>query len=155
MLERQLNLFKSKKQRGAAIVHNPTEFAFQCSLADLLKKWARPSWIWTAIPAGEERPAIMRNGVRVSFAGERLARMGAKRGWPDIVLIAPKGHARGGVVHCLELKRKRGGRMSDEQESFRLWCLLNEVPHAVVRDIDEAIAVLGEWDVWRGKVEAQ
>ena len=151
MTERQLQLFGSRRQRGIAVDYSPSEFEFQCSVADLLRQWAKPTWQWTAIPLGEERPAEYRNGKRVSFAGERLKRQGVQRGWPDLVLIAPKGHPRAGVAHFLELKSK-SGRLSEEQDAFRLWCLLNGLPHSVARDVDEVIAKLGEWGVWRGVV---
>lgn len=154
-MDRQLNLFKSKRQRGVRVEKDPLEFALHCSVADLLRRWAKPEWQWTSIPLGEERPAVYRDGQRVSFAGARLARMGVMPGWPDIVLIAPKDHPRAGAAHFLELKRERGGRMTEDQAAFEHWCELNEVPHAVARDLDEAIAALAQWGVWRRGVSAQ
>jgi hypothetical protein len=150
---RQLNLFKGKRQRGERVDVGPSEFALQCAVADLLRRCAKPTWLWTHLPFGEARPAEFRNGVRVSYAGERLKRMGSQPGWPDLALLGPKDAAHPGI-HFLELKAKRG-RMSEHQAAFRLWCLLNGVPHAVVYSVGEATAILERWGVCRGKVEVQ
>jgi hypothetical protein len=149
---RQLRLFGKKNQRGERVVLSPSEFELQCEVADLLRRWAKPTWLWTHLPFGEARPAEFRNGVRVSYAGERLKRMGVRPGWPDFIFLAPKDADH--PVHFLELKAK-GGRMSEPQAGFRLWCMLNGVPHAVVYSVAEATAILERWGVWRGKVEVQ
>jgi hypothetical protein len=145
---RQLHLFKSKRQRGVA---PPAllEFPMQCAIADLLDRWAKPTWIWQHIPGGEERPAEFINGRRVSFAGARLKRAGFKPGWPDFLLLAP-----GGKPHCLELKR-RGGTPTEAQSAFALWCQLNGVPHAFVHSIENAVDVLRQWGVWKGHFKVQ
>jgi hypothetical protein len=147
---RQLRLFGKKNQRGERVDVSPSEFQLQCAVADLLRRCAKPTWLWTHLPFGEARPAEFRNGVRVSYAGERLKRMGVRPGWPDFIFLAPKGSPHS--VFFLELKRK-GGRLSEHQAGFALWCLLNGVPHAVVDTVEAAVAVLERWGVWRLKVE--
>jgi hypothetical protein len=149
---RQLNLFRGKRQRGQRVDVSPSEFELQCEVADLLRRCAKPTWLWTHLPFGEARPAEFRNGVRVSYAGERLKRMGVRPGWPDFIFLAPKDADH--PVHFLELKAKRG-RMSESQAGFALWCMLNGVPHAVVDNVEAAVAVLERWGVWRLKVEVQ
>jgi hypothetical protein len=145
---RQLHLFRSRRQRGVA-PPPPLEFPMQCAIADLLRRWAKPTWLWTHIAHGEERPAEYRNGVRVSWAGARLKRAGLQPGWPDFLLMAP-----GGRVHCLEVKR-RGQYLSEHQAAFALWCGLNGVPHACVKSVEQAVDQLRQWDVWIRDVKVQ
>src|SRR6185436_8224446 len=48
----QLNLFKGKRQRGTQ-PPPPKEFALHCMVADTVRRWILPGWIWTHFPAGE------------------------------------------------------------------------------------------------------
>jgi len=140
----QRDLFKRTVRRPPA-----PEFAMQCVVADALRRFAKPTWIWNHIPGGEERPAEYRNGKRVSFAGARLKRAGFQPGWPDFMLIAP-----GGKLHCLELKRK-GNKPTADQAAFRLWCLLNGVPHGLAYSVKDAFTFLEQWGVFREGVHLQ
>jgi hypothetical protein len=141
--ERQLHLFKSRRQRGTK---PPPAFEFnvQCKIADDLRRWATPNWIWTHFPAGERRDPI---------TGARLKRMGLKPGWPDLVLIPPKGHPNG-RPHFLELKRA-GGTLTEAQAGFRLWCMLNECPFVCVDDYKAAVTILQQWGALRSGVHVQ
>ena len=76
----------------------------------------------------------------------KLKGMGVRRGWPDFLLIAPDGH-----VHCLELKRKNAS-LTDDQESFMLWCIAHGVPHSVAHTIDEVLTVFACWGCLRIKI---
>jgi hypothetical protein len=137
--ERQLHLFKSRRQRGTKPPTEP-EFKTQCMVADTLKRWATPTWLWTHIPLGEERP---------DAAGARLKRMGTQAGWPDFIFVPPKG-SENPRPHFLELKR-RGGKLTEHQAAFALWCKLNDCPHAVAHSYDEAVAILKGWGaLWTG-----
>lgn len=107
----QLDLFKSKRQRGTR-APAPKEFAVHCALADLIRRWINPGWIWTHFPAGEERPAEFIDGKRVSYAGARLQRMGLNGGWPDFQFFHIAGQ-----VDFLELKR-RGEHPTSVQEAI-------------------------------------
>jgi hypothetical protein len=69
-------------------------------------------------------------------------------GWPDFILLPPSG-----LGHFLELKRSRGGTLSDEQKDFAAWCAANDVPYAVVRNFDEALAQLKAWRAVRTGIE--
>ena len=73
------------------------EDVLHASVADALDKLLLPPACWTTFPAGSV-PLPPR------FAA-KLARLGLKRGWPDIQII----HA--GHIYGIELKR-RGGRLS-------------------------------------------
>ena len=152
MTERQLHLFKSKRQRGVQ-APTPLEFQLQCAVADTLRKWTMPNWVWNHVPGGEERPAEFIKGKRVSFAGERLKRAGFQPGWPDLILIPPKDHAIQ-RPHFLELKRL-GGTLTEEQAGFRLWCLLNNCPHEVADTYEDAVEILKRWGAVRAGVHPQ
>ena len=81
---RQLSLFKGRKQRGVA-PPPPKEFALHCAVADTVRRWILPGWIWTHFPAGEARSAI---------TGARLKRMGLARGFPDLLFFHAGRHVR-------------------------------------------------------------
>ena len=101
-MAKQMDLFKSKRQRGKA-PPAPSEFLVHVSLADTLRRWLSPGWIFIHYPAGEERPAkITAEGKRFSPAAERLKRMGTRDGVSDFLLFGPP-TAR---LHSYELKKK-------------------------------------------------
>ena len=131
--ERQLHLFRSRRERGVA-PPAPLEFAVHCAVADTLRRWATPGWIWTHIPLGERRETV---------TGARLKRMGTNSGWPDFILIAPRDH-HAPRPHFLELKR-RGGHLTELQASFALWCRLNDCPYAIAHSYEEAVTALKGW----------
>jgi len=135
----RLHLFKSRRQRG---VKPPPEkeFALQVSIAAILRNHCRPDWRTTHFPAGDKRDAI---------TGARLKAQGLVPGWPDFVLLGPRG------AHFLELKRE-GARLalSDAQQAFADFCNANGYPHAVIDSIGAAIAVLGHWGTCNIKVSA-
>jgi len=135
---RQLHLFGGPRQRGTA-APPPLEFVLQCMVADTLRRWATPGWLWTHVASGELRQPI---------TAARLQRMGVQRGWPDFLLLAP-----GGRPHALELKRRRTGRVTDEQDAFAQWCEVNGCPHAYVDTYPAAVAALKRWGAVRAGIE--
>jgi hypothetical protein len=139
----QLHLFKSKRQRGVQ-PPPPLEFAIQCVVADLLRRWASPNWIWTHIGHGGERTAM---------AGARLKRAGVQPGWPDLILLPP-GSWHNPRPHFLELKR-RGGTLSGDQAAFQLWCMLNNCPFEVANNVKDAVAILSRWGAVRSGINVQ
>ena len=141
MIERQLDLYKSNRQRGVAMRANPTEFRVACAFSDTLRRFGRADWKFSAFPAGEHRAAI---------TGERLRRMGLAKGWPDYLFISPQGQ-----LHCLELKRRRGGQLTTEQAEFRDWCAAHGVPWCVAYSYDDAIAAVTAWGVLKREVRPQ
>jgi hypothetical protein len=142
---RQLHLFRGRRQRGE--VPPAAEFRVHCMVADALRDWAVPGWMWTHLPMGERRDAV---------TGARLKRMGTKAGWPDFILIAPATVQLQSMLrpHFLELKR-RGGRLTDAQSAFAEWCAGSRCPHAVAYGYEEALAVLKGWGVLRAGVHVQ
>ncbi|RWP05084.1 hypothetical protein [Mesorhizobium sp.] len=145
---RQLSLFKGRRQRGVK-PPPPPEFKTHVAVADALRHGCSPGWLWTHFPAGEERPGFKdKKGRRVSPSASRLKRMGLKRGWSDFLLIDPAGRH-----YWLELKRGRAG-LTEDQEAFRDACWARDVPWALARSFDEAIAQLASWGAVRVKVSA-
>jgi hypothetical protein len=141
---RQLRLFGPRRQRGVAVDYSPSEFQLHCAVADTLRRWSAPNWVFTHMPLGEERTAA---------AGARLARMGTMPGWPDLILLSPNDHPIQ-RPHFLELKR-RGGRLTELQAAFQLWCRLNGCPFAVADSYASAVEVLKKWGALRTGVNVQ
>lgn len=113
------------------LVPLPKEWQTHIAIADALRVAAVDDWLWTHFPAGE---------LRDDATGEKLRRMGLKRGWGDFLLISPSGEH-----HWLELKRGAGGRLTSDQTAFMLACQARGVPHAVARTFDEAVRALTAW----------
>jgi len=145
---RQLHLFKGSRQRGTA-PPPPTEFSLHVLIADTLRRWIVPGWLFTHMPMGELRQPI---------TAARLKRMGVTPGWPDFLLLAPRGqctecgvYADGGP-HFLELKRPKLGRFTDEQKDFAWWCASSNYPYACVDNYPAALDVLKRWGAVRANV---
>lgn len=128
----------ARQARQHALV--PKEWQTHIAIADALRIAAVADWMWTHFPAGEQRD---------DATGEKLRRMGLKRGWGDFLLISPSGQH-----HWLELKRGQSGRLNSDQVAFMLACQQRGVPHAVVRSFDEAIRQLTAWGAIRLSVSA-
>ena len=67
-----------------------------------------------------------------------LKKMGMWPGWPDLEFLLGK------QMHFMEFKTPKG-RMRDNQKAFQSHCLDNDIPHAVVRSLEEAIQVFNNW----------
>lgn len=139
----QLSLFKGKRQRG--VKPKPAkEFATHVMIADVLRKWQTPGWRWTHLPFGEHRNAI---------TGARLKRMGTQVGWPDFILLKPLNDFLDGPQRChfLELKRQGVG-LTEFQQSFKVWCDINDFPYAWCDNFNAALAQLKEWGAVRAQI---
>jgi hypothetical protein len=115
----------------------PKELALHMAVADLLRRFASPDWLWSHYPSGEHRD------VRTAA---KLKAMGVQRGWPDFTLFDPTGR-----LHAVELKRE-GESLTEDQENFQEWVISHGVPHSVSRSVDEALAVLDAWGTLRVKI---
>lgn len=83
--------------------------------------------------------AVPNGGFRTKREAARLKWTGAKAGVPDLQIIAPSGR-----VYFIECKAPKGV-LSDEQKSFRDWCIMSSTPFAVCRSIDEVKVALKAW----------
>lgn len=90
--------------RNSALRASPfaeSESALQCKVREFLDRVIVAPSIWTSIDAGAGK-------MRKRTAKQRKNR-GVKRGWPDILILAP-----GPVLLAIELKDAKGDQ-SDEQ----------------------------------------
>jgi hypothetical protein len=147
---RQLNLFKSKRQRGTK-PPAPLEFASHVFLADLLRRWCSPQWRFTHIANGENREHSVnpKTGQRYSVTGQRLQRMGMQPGWPDFLFAGPNAK-----LVWLELKR-RGNRLSAAQEEIEQHLRECGFDYLVTDNVDEAVAWLKGLGILRATIQVQ
>ncbi len=101
---------KFARQQKKAVEHVMTEAQLHRAVAAYLHKALKLPTVWTTFPAG--------GGGRVR--GAQLKAMGLQAGWPDIIIIHPRGKTGIESQVCgLELKAKTGG-LSPEQKAFRI-----------------------------------
>ena len=134
---RQLSLLKGSRQRGSRPAPAP-EFALHCAVADLVRRWIMPGWMFTHIPLGERRDKAV---------AARLARMGTVAGWPDFIFVGPH------RVVFLELKR-RGSSPSDEQANVALHIIRSGFDYHCVDNLDDAVGALRDCGIVRARVSA-
>lgn len=110
----QLDMFKRRRQRGVK-PKPPPEFNVHCAIADTLERWLMPGWKWWHTPNGGERTKRQnpKTGRWYSPEGQRLKRMGARKGVSDFALIC-KPYAQ---LHVYELKVE-GEEPTEEQLEF-------------------------------------
>src|SRR5882672_7360066 len=147
----QLNLFKSRRQRGTQLPP-PKEFAGHVFLADVIRRWIMPHWKWTHLPLGEERDHKInpKTGKRWSPTGQRLQRMGVHAGWPDFIFVGPNRS-----VFWLEFKRQRTGRMSAEQSEIAVHLMACGHSYMCTSSVDDAIAEMKALGILRNTFEVQ
>jgi|LSQX01.1.fsa_nt_gb hypothetical protein len=95
---------------------NPTEDQEQMVLAEWLDM---KGLLWMHCPNESKRPRKQnpRTGKWYSLQGQKLKRMGMKAGFPDVIIFdPPPGTKIPGVA--IELKRRKGGRVSDSQKEW-------------------------------------
>ena len=106
----------------------------------LLFEWAE--WATCSNPELALLYHIPNEGKRSKLVGYRLQAQGMRRGVPDICLPVPRG---GYGALYVELKRRKGGRVSEEQ---RVWIdALNRAGNKAVicKGFDEAKAAIEEY----------
>jgi hypothetical protein len=101
-------------------------------------------WPWLRLPDG--RPGIMaipNGGARNVAVAVKLRAEGLSRGVPDLLIPA--------LGLWIELKRKRGGRLSQDQAAWQEY-LIETCGFAVVvcRGADEAIKLITEYATGEG-----
>jgi hypothetical protein len=132
----QLSLFT---RRPAARLRGAREIDIHCGIVQVLRRWKKPGWRFIHPASGE---------LRSHAAAVKLHRMGVEPGWPDLQLLGPKPPH----IFFMEIK-SQGGRLTVEQRAFEAFCKEIDIPHEVVRSVDEGLAVLAGWGVLKVKVE--
>ena len=89
---------KTKKPKDPNAV--PTEHQEQVKLVGWMRK---KGWTFCAIPNGGSRSS--------AIEGARLRASGLQKGFPDLLVFWP-------VQAAIELKRQKGGRVSQEQQAW-------------------------------------
>ena len=116
----------------------PKEASLQQAIVrGILDPYLKPSWRFTHIPNGE---------LRDKATAGKLKGMGVRRGWPDLILLAPTG-----IAHFLELKRSAGEVLSDDQLAFQRHCLTLGIPHRIAWNVDQAWDAFIDWNCLRVK----
>lgn len=118
-----------------------------CVLSDVLTRWGV---LYTHVPNGGSRKGSGEDEDAGKREGYKFKRMGVKRGVPDYLIFdAPRGSSAPGVA--IELKRRKGGKTTDEQKQWladlrdRGWLV------KVCRGADDAIAYLRSLGYGRAK----
>lgn len=119
---------RAKPHRAPTVA--PSELTLHIAVAETLRRFCRPDWLWWHTPNGE---------LRDPRAAAKLRAMGVRPGVPDLLLIDPDGWLR-----CLEFKAP-GGRLSDSQEAFRAFCIARGIPFVVAYSVDEALIAFETW----------
>ncbi len=133
-----LRIMEGKKARARRASRvRPLETVLHKQVAELLRQHCLPSWRWTHIASGELRD------IRVAT---KLKAMGVRRGWPDLILLAP-----GGKAHGLELKRE-GEDLTNDQEDFQMWAIRTGATYCVARSIKEVHIILDAWGCCRTRL---
>jgi hypothetical protein len=127
----QLPLFPTRRKRPKPALERQIHIA----VADLLRDYRKPGWIFFHPANGE---------YRTKETGALLQRLGVLPGVPDLILIGPTGQH-----YYLELKRGLAP-MSLAQIRFRTELRSRNVPYGVARSFDEAVAFLEQWGVLKG-----
>ena len=136
MTAAQPDLFTRRVRRAPPALEVRTHVA----VADTLRRFCEPDWLWTHIGHG---------GYRTKATAGLLKRMGLRPGWPDFVLVSPNG-----AHHYLELKAG-AAPLSPEQRTFAKAMAARGVQHAVARSYAEAIGQLQRWGAIGNRVHPQ
>ena len=108
-----------------------SEDAIQAGIVDYLR---------TVLLPGRYAVFSVPNGAKRSMAEAGVKRRtGMLAGVWDVCILGP-----GGATWWLETKTDRG-RLSEPQRAFGAFMAAGDVPHAVVRGIDDAAAAVAAW----------
>lgn len=108
----------------------PDESAIQCAIVDHLRLRGRAGMSWFHVPNGELRDA---------GTAAKLKRMGTRPGVPDLLLLID------GRLHGLELKRARGGTVSEAQRVMHEEMRGAGAVVETARGLEHALDVLAAW----------
>lgn len=114
-----------------------TEDQLHRSVAQYLALVLKPPTLWNTFPAGGGGKA----------RGQRLKAMGLKPGWPDLIVLHPKGRLT--MVLGLELKCGRNRQSAEQKAVAEQFAGLPLAHLAVCRSIDDVASELKAWEIIR------
>lgn len=91
-------------------------------------------WLRLALPQDAIAFHIANEGQRAKVGWAVQLAMGLIPGMPDTLILRG-----GGFAYLVEYKTGKR-KLSADQEAVRDWAVAHDIPHAVVRDLDELIA---------------
>ena len=100
-----------------------TEEAIHIGIIDLLRLTAAPDVLYFHVPNG---------GLRNKREAAKLKRMGVLPGVADIVIVLSNGR-----TVFVEVKMP-AGKLSKDQNEFRMFCNARNFPYFIIRSISEA-----------------
>lgn len=80
-------------------------------------------------------------GARTAFEGAAFKRKGTRAGFPDLILLIPRGEC---PYLCIELKQGRG-RQSETQQAYQSAVESVGARYEVVRSVEEFINVINNY----------
>jgi hypothetical protein len=107
------------------------EISIHIASVHALRQNILDGWRFWHTPNGE-----LRDSPR---AFSKHVAMGVLPGVPDLIAVSPEGK-----LHFMEFKRE-GGALDETQRDFQLWSIRANLPHSVVRSVDEAMKVFRHW----------
>ncbi len=131
-----------KSKKSLKLNPAPSEEAEQVRVAD----WLRAHNIFFLhVPNGEIRPSFLnKKGERYCPSGARLYRLGATAGCPDLLIFTYAPHRPNAQGVFIEMKRHKGGKMSEAQRDFCLRLMGCGWEGKRCNGADEAISFLTE-----------
>jgi len=130
--ERDLDLFKSRRQRGTRLPP-PKEINLHASIVGILNRWCSTDWRWTHVGHGFAYAS--------AATGARAKRMGVKPGWPDFQFF----HCRGACCF-IELKRS-GGVVSEAQQDIAFHLMRARHGYLLTDSFADALNALRDWGI--------
>jgi len=118
---------------------NPSEHSLQVKLLGIIEVGkAHPDITVIAIPNA---------GKRSWKTGKAMKAEGLTKGAPDLAILMPDA-----VTFWLEMKKRKGGRVSDAQLGFAAKCKRLGHSYAVAHTLHDAVAILIGWGVLKPSV---
>ena len=108
----------------------PSEDAVHRAVVAHLATYGDPSAVVWHVPNG---------GSRHIIEAAKFKALGVRKGMPDLMIY------RRGQLHCLELKRDKGGKISRVQLACMKQLTEQGALCAVAKGVDEALAILKDW----------
>lgn len=126
--------YSQKKPLSRSRVNDPARYPTEAAEQMLVFQWAE--WMRGKWPELERLYHCPNGGSRNPVEAARLKAQGVKAGVPDLFLPVPRGGYHGLYI---EMKRQKGGRVSDDQKDWIAFLTAQGYRTAVCKGAEEAI----------------